>query len=93
MTSDSHKTGCADTGCGTHRVKDAVRATVQNLRDDPRAVAHAAGEKLREVVDSAREETQDIAEATERRIKEKPVQSSLIALGVGLVLGALLRRR
>ena len=55
--------------------------------------AREAGEKVRHVIDAATGEVSEIAENVEHRIQDKPVQSTLIALGVGLALGLLLRRK
>ena len=55
--------------------------------------AREAGEKVRHVIDAATGEVSEIAENVEHRIQDKPVQSTLIALGAGLVLGLLLGRR
>ncbi len=55
--------------------------------------ARDAGVKVRHVIDAASGEVTEIAEEVEGRILAKPVQSSMIALGIGLVLGAILGRR
>lgn len=57
------------------------------------AKAHEAGVKIRQVIDATTGEVSDVAETVEARIEQKPVQSTLIALGAGLILGLLLRRR
>jgi len=56
-------------------------------------LAHKAGHKLREVMDSASDEARDVTAATIRQVRSNPVQSSMIAAGVGFLLGLLLRRR
>lgn len=55
--------------------------------------AREAGVKVRHVIDAASGEVTEVAEVVETRILEKPVQSTMIALGIGLVLGAILGRR
>jgi len=57
------------------------------------AKAHDAGTKVRALYDHASDEVHDLAHTVEGHIQKKPVQASLIALGAGLVLGLLLRRR
>jgi ElaB/YqjD/DUF883 family membrane-anchored ribosome-binding protein len=73
-------------------MKDLATSTGEDLRG-------AAGEKLAEIArrsqalaDRAKTKTQSEIASLEKAITEKPVQSALIALVVGLVLGALLRR-
>ncbi len=73
-------------------MKDLAASTGEDMRG-------AAGEKLAEIArrsqalaDRARSRTQSEIAALEHAITEKPLQSALIALVVGLVLGALLRR-
>ncbi len=55
--------------------------------------AREAGVKMRHVIDAASGEVTEVAETFENHIHEKPVQSTMIALGIGLVIGALLGRR
>ena len=55
--------------------------------------AREAGVKVRHVIDAASGEITEVAEEVETRILEKPVQSTMIALGIGLVLGAIFGRR
>jgi ElaB/YqjD/DUF883 family membrane-anchored ribosome-binding protein len=55
--------------------------------------AHAAGEKLRRVVDGATDEVSEFSETVEHRIREKPVQATLLALAAGLLLGVVFGRR
>jgi ElaB/YqjD/DUF883 family membrane-anchored ribosome-binding protein len=73
-------------------MKDLAATTGDDLRG-------AAGDKLAEIArrsqalaDKAKSKTQSEIASLEKAITEKPVQSALIALVVGLVLGALLRR-
>ena len=55
--------------------------------------AREAGVKVRHVIDSASGEIIEVAEEVETHILAKPVQSTMIALGVGFILGAILGRR
>ena len=55
--------------------------------------AHEAGTQVRAIYDHASEEVHEVAHHVEERIVARPLQSSLIALGAGVVLGLLLRRR
>lgn len=53
------------------------------------AKAYEAGTKVRALYDNAEGELQDLANT----IQKKPLQTGLIALGAGVVLGLLLGRR
>jgi ElaB/YqjD/DUF883 family membrane-anchored ribosome-binding protein len=59
---------------------------------DLRAAANSAGRQVRQFINSASDEMVSARDAVTDQIRSKPVQSSLIALGVGVVLGALIRR-
>lgn len=69
-----------------------VSQTAGEIKDDVCATANNAGHKVRNFIDSASEELAHTTETVTTKIKGKPVQSSLIALGIGFVLGALLSR-
>ncbi|OYW14334.1 MAG: hypothetical protein B7X02_00300 [Rhodospirillales bacterium 12-54-5] len=62
-------------------------------KDEACATAEKIGEKVREMCDEAGVELRDVKAVLENKIIEKPVQSSMIALGAGLVLGLLLGRK
>ncbi|HEU5048529.1 MAG TPA: hypothetical protein VFT64_11880 [Rickettsiales bacterium] len=63
-------------------VKDGISATIDNV-----------GHKVRGFVDLAGEEFSQTADTVTARIKEKPLQSGLIMLGIGFVLSTLFMRR
>lgn len=62
------------------------------VQDELRYAASQAGRKVRGMLDSASGELSHAGGTVSKEIHANPVQSSLIALGVGVVLGALLRR-
>ena len=69
--------------------------TVQNLnagKDDLRTAANDVGRKVRGFINDAGEEITHVKDTVNTQIHTKPVQSSLIALGIGYVLGTLFRR-
>ncbi len=68
------------------------RENVDETKDDLRHVANKAGHKVRDFISSASDDLSHVSEKMTSQIKENPVQSSVIALGVGFVLGALFRR-
>ena len=56
-------------------------------------VAGKIGSKVRALYDNAGGEIRDVRSAVEDKINAEPVQSTLIALGAGLILGLLLGRK
>ena len=75
-----------------NRVKDEVSDTVTELRADLETTARKAGRKVRQYFDTASDEVVHAADVVKGQIRTNPVQSSVIALAAGFVLGALFRR-
>lgn len=73
-------------------VRNEARETAGELRDELRDTANRAGRKVRGFIDSASDELSHASDTVTTQIRSNPVQSSLIALGIGYVLGALFRR-
>ena len=69
-----------------------VKMASDDMQDELHDAANQAGRKVRGMLDSASGELSHAGEVVSKEIHTNPVQSSLIALGVGVVLGALLRR-
>ncbi len=69
-----------------------VKKASDDIQDDLHDAANQAGRKVRGMIDSAGDEVSHVGHRVSKEIHANPVQSSLIALGVGVVLGALLRR-
>lgn len=73
----------------------AKRDAEHALRDnghDVEAYAHHAGRKARHYFESASEHMADTANMVQEEIKDNPLRATLVALGAGFILGALLRR-
>ncbi len=68
--------------------ENKIDATKSAARDEAEHLLKLA----REMTGTAQSKTQEATESLETYIKEKPFQSALIALAVGLVLGAMTRR-
>lgn len=82
-----------------HQTQEAGRAVAQKaeqLGDEIVEKAQQLGEQGREAASAYFEQGRQQAEAweqeLERQIREKPLQSIIIAGGIGLLLGVLLRR-
>lgn len=88
-----------DTREGLERVKKHVEQAGHEARQSTRMVgedlnewAHDAGQKARGMIDDAGERISSLTQTTEDYIRDKPVQSALMALGVGFIAGLLSRR-
>ncbi len=82
------------------RVKEDVRDAAEtvsgaagSIREDIEVMARHAGSHVRDVVDNIEHHVSETTDTVMSSIKERPMQSSLIALGVGFVMGLLLRRK
>jgi ElaB/YqjD/DUF883 family membrane-anchored ribosome-binding protein len=80
--------------------KDTANQVSQTLRDAGAQVRDAAQEKMRDVRDHAneyyeqgRDRAMEWEQGLESYVKEKPLQSLMIAAGVGVILGLLWKRR
>ena len=69
-------------------IKDGACEMGESLHD----AVHNADVKVRGMIKTASHEVVHAGEYVGREIRTNPVRSSLIALGVGVLLGALLRR-
>lgn len=75
-----------------NRLKNEIGDAMHETKRDVTAMAHDAGQRVRKMFDSASEEITHAGEKVSAQIHDKPVQSSLIALAAGFVLGMLIRR-
>ncbi len=73
-------------------IRDDVRATAEEAKQDFSATATNAGRKVRDFIGSTSDELSHASDTVTTHVHKKPMQSALIALGIGYVLGALLRR-
>ena len=85
---------------GARRIKRDAEDAADDIRGDLSSAAQHMGEQLREFVENAsesiahaKESVVDAGETVARKISKNPMPSALIALGAGIVIGALLRRR
>jgi hypothetical protein len=68
------------------------RGALSDTKNDLQDTAAQVGNKVNNFVGSASDEISHAASTATNRIRGNPVQSSLIALGTGFILGTLLRR-
>jgi len=75
-----------------HHFTDDARDAATAVRDDLEDVARRTGHHVRELADSAGHSLADTGKAITVKIRDNPIQSSVIALGVGLTIGMFFRR-
>ncbi len=69
-----------------------LKNSAYEMGDELHNAAHQAGRKVRSLYNTASHEISHAGDVVTSEIRSNPVRSSLIAIGVGVVLGALLRR-
>lgn len=78
------------------QTKKAIRELEKccdKAQDEASEVAHAAGEKVREVYDNITQETRDAAKKVTKQIRSNPLMATAVATGVGFLVGLLSSRR
>ncbi len=76
-------------------LKDAAndaREHADRVGADIKEVAQEAGQKMRHMLDAAGTDLAQLTDTVAAEVRQRPVQSSVIALGAGVILGMLLRR-
>jgi hypothetical protein len=69
-----------------------LKSADHHLTDGLQAAAHQAGESVRGMYNSASSELCSAGDRMKAEIRTNPIRSSAIALGVGALLGLLMRR-
>lgn len=69
-----------------------LKHSAHELNNDLHDAANQAGRKVRSIFNSASDDISHAGHQVTAEIRSNPVRSSAIALGVGVLLGALLRR-
>lgn len=69
-----------------------LKESANELGADLHAAANQAGRKVRNMYDNASDEISHVSDKVAGEIRTNPVRSSMIALGIGLLFGTLLRR-
>jgi ElaB/YqjD/DUF883 family membrane-anchored ribosome-binding protein len=72
---------------------DDIAAQGREAVDNVAEYANEVGQKFRGFVDRTLESSSKVSSGVQDEIRSNPVRSSLIALGAGFILGALLTRR
>jgi len=85
-------TAIKDVKNAASNIRDEVVDTAYEVKNDLRGAANQAGIKVRSFFNSASDEISHASDSVTKQVRANPVQSSLIALGAGFILGALFRR-
>jgi len=78
---------------GARRIKEDVRQAAGTFKNDIEDVAREAGAQARACAGSVEKNVKDTLGSVTNKINDNPVQSSVIALGVGVLLGLVFFRR
>lgn len=84
---------------GARRIRKDADDTTDQVYGDLNSMARTIGEQMREFVENAgegivhaKDSISDATDATAAQIRKKPVMFMAAAVGVGILLGAFLRR-
>lgn len=72
--------------------EDAGKQAVNDAKTDFADAAHNAGQEVRRYFTTAVDKAEEVTSDVEGRIRSKPVESTLLALGAGFLIGFLARR-
>lgn len=69
-----------------------LKQSTDDLQDELHNAANQAGRKVRGMIDNAGDEVTYVSDRLTSEFQTHPLRSGAIVLGVGVLLGALLRR-
>lgn len=75
-----------------HDLRSAASNVAEIAKEDLVEFAHEAGARVRGFISDYSEEAVNASENLSKSIRKKPLQSALIALGAGFVIGLIARR-
>ncbi len=78
---------------GNASVGQSARLSYEHAKDAARQVVGTVRERAGAYYQQGKEKAGELTEKTQDYVREQPIKSVLIAAGVGLLLGILLRRR
>ncbi len=78
---------------GNASVGQSARLSYEHARDAAKQVVGNVRERAGTYYQQGKEKATELTEKAEGFVREQPIKSVLIAAGVGLLLGILLRRR
>ncbi|MBA4274223.1 MAG: hypothetical protein C0436_01080 [Alphaproteobacteria bacterium] len=69
-----------------------ARDAAEDFGTELKSAAHRTGRSVREFLHTASDEVSHVTDNVASQIRNKPVQSTLIALAAGFIVGAIVRR-
>lgn len=91
-TKDAANETISDAKTTAYSAKRDFNNVTNDAGNEFERAANKAGRQVRGFVDSANDQFSEASEKVTGEIRNNPIRSSAIALGLGFVLGALLRR-
>ena len=76
-----------------YNVKRDFNNTLDNTGNEFERAARKVGKEVRGFVENASDQLSDVSDKVTGEIRNNPIRSSAIALGVGFIIGALLHNR
>lgn len=92
MFTANTKDSLKDVKSSASNIRDEALDTAYEVKDELRSAANQAGRRMRGFLNSATDELNNVTDSVTAQVRKNPVQSSLIALGAGFIIGSLLRR-
>lgn len=92
LAKSTAKSARHDANKQAHDLRAAASNVAEIARDDLVDFANLAGKKVRGLIEDYSEEVANTTENVATHVRKKPLQSALIALGAGFVIGLLARR-
>lgn len=75
-----------------YRTRNDIRGSASNTADNVADAAQTAGRKVRDFIDDTSDKLHSTTDRLSHEVRDNPIQSTLIALSAGFVLGMLFRR-
>ncbi|MFZ4541961.1 MAG: hypothetical protein ACOYNL_09210 [Rickettsiales bacterium] len=91
-TKDAANDTVMDAKATALNAKRDIRNATREGRHELSEYAEKAGREVRHFIDSTSDQLTDASDRMTNEIRLHPVRSSALALGIGVVLGALIRR-
>lgn len=91
-TKEAANATVSDAKATAYSAKRDFNNASEDIGNEFERAANKAGRQVRGFIDSANEQFSEASEKVTGEIRNNPIRSSAIALGLGFVLGALFRR-
>ncbi len=92
QTKEAANATLSDAKSTAYNVKRDFSNTADEATSEFERAANRVGKQVRGFVDTASDQITDASEKVTSEIRSNPIRSSAVALGIGFILGSLLRR-